>query len=532
MTAYIRNQDPKQYAQREMLPHYWARRNLRRPEEKALGFSYAFLGVRLQCAQCHKHPFDQWTQDDFKQFTAFFSRVNYGLGQDARRRSAQMREQLGLMGKKGGEIRRLLPQLVKQGKAVPWQEVFVAGERWGRRRKRRAKFAAGRVITPKLLGGEEVMIKQYSDPREPLMDWLRQSDNPYFARAFVNRVWADYFNVGIIDPPDDQNLANPPSNKPLLDYLAAGFIENDYDMKWLHREITTSRTYQLSSRPNDTNRGDERNFSHAVVRRIPAEVAYDAIVQATAGKAQLATLRDQMGQRSIGVGSTVVSRGKRGQGNAYALALFGKPEREAICDCERSNEPSVLQTIYLRNDFQVLSMIDGRNGWLQEQARQLGLAWKPAGARTRISDRNLNRARGGVPATKRQQALAVRRFEAAIQRFKKEGQNKRAAQLEQRLRRLKQLMRRSNAGAPGSRNNNTDRPVAVVRAGTDGVRRNSATDQKRFIREAYLRTVSRPPKPEEIARVQRYLRESPDTVSGMRDTLWALLNTKEFITNH
>jgi hypothetical protein len=105
------------------------------------------------------------------------------------------------------------------------------------------------------------------------MDWLRSPDNPLFAKAFVNRVWANYFNVGIVQPADDMNLANPPVNAPLLDYLAKGFIEHEFDMKWLHREILNSRTYQLSWIPNSTNRHEERNFARAVPRRLPAEIA-------------------------------------------------------------------------------------------------------------------------------------------------------------------------------------------------------------------------------------------------------------------
>src|SRR5262249_6378929 len=154
--------------------------------------------------------------------------------------------------------------------------------------------------TPKLLGGEEVLASRYDDPRQPLMDWLRQDDNPYFARAFVNRVWAGYFNVGLIDPPDDLNLANPPSNPALLDYLAQGFVQSGYDMKWLHRTIATSQTYQRGWQPNDTNRHDERNVSHSVVRRLPAEVAYDALVHATASDEALRALaRDPVSTRAI-----------------------------------------------------------------------------------------------------------------------------------------------------------------------------------------------------------------------------------------
>src|SRR5690606_13955822 len=156
----------------------------------------------------------------------------------------------------------------------PWGEVVAPDWRRTRGKKpARGNGQAGRVLTPKLLGGESVLAEQYADPREPVMEWLRARDNPYFPRALVHRVGARYFHVGIVEPPDDMNLANPPSNEELLDHLARGFVEHGYDLKWLHREIASSRTYQLSWRPNETNRLDERNFSRAVLRRMPAEVA-------------------------------------------------------------------------------------------------------------------------------------------------------------------------------------------------------------------------------------------------------------------
>src|SRR5205807_8702710 len=120
--------------------------------------------------------------------------------------------------------------------------------------------AAIRAVSARLLGDDQVQPQFDNDPREHLVKWLLRPDNPYFARAFVNRVWAGYFSAGIIEPPDDLSLANPPSNAALLDYLTKGFIEHGYDMKWLHREIATSRTYQLSWQPNETNRLDLRNF--------------------------------------------------------------------------------------------------------------------------------------------------------------------------------------------------------------------------------------------------------------------------------
>src|SRR5205085_2246363 len=145
-----------------------------------------------------------------------------------------------------------------------------------------ARGPGGRVITPKLLGGEEVVASDYDDPRRPLMDWMRRDDNPYFSRALVNRVWANYFGAGFIEPTDDLNLANPASNPDLFDHLAQEFVRSGYDLKALHRTILLSRTYQLDWRPNATNKYDERDHSRAVLRRLPAEVFVDALAFATA----------------------------------------------------------------------------------------------------------------------------------------------------------------------------------------------------------------------------------------------------------
>ncbi|MBI3468311.1 MAG: DUF1553 domain-containing protein, partial [Planctomycetes bacterium] len=362
--------------------------------------------------------------------------------------------------------------------------------------------ATSRIITPKILGGEEVLVEQSSDPRVALMEWMRREDNPYFARAFVNRVWANYFGTGIVEPPDDQNLANPPSNAELLAYLADQFVAHNFDMKWLHREITGSRTYQLSWKTNDTNRNDSRNFSHATPRRMPAEVAYDALVQATAGTDELATLLASPDSRSIGPAAAM-----RNARNRYALTTFGKPARATNCDCERSNDPSLLQTVFLRNDGEVLAMIDRSTGWLQEASKQ---------AKTTPA-KSADNARGAKQGDSKREA-EIANLEQRIKRLRAAGKKEAVQTLQRELARLR--------GSSGQ-NRPQARPASVQVA-----KEELSGDPRRLIRQAYLRTVSRPPTSEELANAQKYLRESTTPVNGARDLLWALLNTKEFIVNH
>lgn len=363
MSSYFRKDNRADFSERSTMPYFWTRRQLGKADEKALGFAHAFLGVNLQCAQCHKHPYDQWTKQDFEQFSAFFNGMRYGAaGKD---RTKQMLQTAGLAGldEDSGKYKRMFVDLLAQGKVLPFKELTIPVPR-PVKPGAKPNPKAGRVITPKLLGGDEVVAERYSDSRQPLMDWVRQEDHPYFASAMVNRVWAAYFHVGLIDPPDDHNLANPPSNPAVLDYLSHEFVNHDYDMKWLHRTIANSRTYQLSWKPNDTNKHDERNFSRAVIRRLPAEVAYDAVVHATASDEGLKKLQaDPINTRAIGVSSGFAGGREPGQ---YAVNLFGAPARTINCDCERSNEPSLLQTVYLRNDQEVLGLLDRNDGWLRQ----------------------------------------------------------------------------------------------------------------------------------------------------------------------
>jgi hypothetical protein len=374
MASYFRTQGEKgDYAGRETMPLYWARRTVRQPDDAALNFAYTFLGIRLQCAQCHKHPFDQWTQQDFKQFSAFFNRVAYNIRREDAARAREIDEKAGLAQlKNNNERQRKQVELVNAGTPISFQEVYISPPANAGRAAPKNKTARRPQpqpgVTARVLGGREVDVNQIDDPRQALMDWMRQKDNPYFARAFVNRVWGHYFGVGIVEPVDDQNLANPPSNAALLDYLSQAFIDHGYDMKWLHREICNSRTYQLSWKPNDTNRLDGRNFSHALIRRLPAEVAVDAVAMATASVSSAEEAAQDPSRRAIS--ETRTRQPGRNQAN-YALRVFGQPARATTCDCERSNEPNLAQSLFLMNDTEIFTVLDRRDGRLQELTRQV-----------------------------------------------------------------------------------------------------------------------------------------------------------------
>ena len=437
MTSYVRKQEPVDFTDRDSMPNFWFRGNLTTSDDKALAFAYSFLGVRLDCAQCHKHPLDRWSQRDFKQFAAIFDRVRWGVSPDCKEPYDQLREDLGVAKmKNAAERRQSYWRWAGEGKIVPWPEVYIARKHESRPTEEGSnnEKPIEENLKPKLLGGEELELPETEDPRRPLMDWLRQKDNPYFAQAFVNRVWAHYFGRGIVEPPDDLNLANPPSNGPLLEYLAAAFVEHGYDMKWLHREITSSDAYRRSWRANDSNRTDDRNFSRALIRRLPAEVAVDAIRMATANSKQAAAFQTVKKDRRIGVQATADH-----VRTEYSLAVFGKPLRTVNCDCEREQQPSLAQILFVRNDQDLHGMIGRSDGWIAELAKE-------------------------------------------------------------------------------SSKQDKDRPAAE--------------EHEELVRLAYLRALSREPNGRELTRSLQHLERATDRLEGLRDLVWALLNTQEFITNH
>ncbi len=337
---------PTAYAQRKTNDIFW-KKSGNRGDQVAMQIAYAFLGVRLECAQCHKHPFDRWTQDDFKSYTAFFNNVRVGVPSDAVKEMVAMN------------------QGNRQG--FQYQEVFTAGAPGKPAPKGRPAPGAG-GIKPRPLGGSEYPLEAGTDPRVALMKWMRASDNPFFAKAIVNRIWAHYFGAGIVDPPDDHNAANPPSNPALLDWLAKDFIEHQFDLKHLHRRILNSRVYQLTWKPNETNALDRRNFAHALLRRVGAEVLVDAIDQVTGATERYSPNFAPAGTRAIALAPTRLGN----QGPGYALSIFGRPLRSQTCDCERSSDAGLPQAMYLLNDVDVNGKISAPKGRLAQLLAQIG----------------------------------------------------------------------------------------------------------------------------------------------------------------
>jgi hypothetical protein len=277
-----------------------------------------FTGMRIQCAQCHNHPFDRWTLDDYYGFAAFFSQVGRKPGADPR--------ETVIFNAGGGET----PHPVTK---TP--------------------------VPPRFLGGASAKLEG-RDRRAVVAEWLAAPDNPFFARHVANTIWAHFFGVGIVEPVDDVRISNPPSNPQLLDALASHLREYNYDLRRFVRDICASATYQRSVDANASNARDKRNFAHALVRRLRAEVLLDAISQATDTPNKFKGL--PLGARAVQIADGNVS--------SYFLTTFGRATRETVCTCEVRMEPSLSQALHLLNGDATGDRI--RNGGLVARLQKEG----------------------------------------------------------------------------------------------------------------------------------------------------------------
>ncbi len=260
--------------------------------------SQAFLGMSINCARCHNHPMEKWTNDQYYQMANLFARV--------RTKSGTRPDEKVVFAVASGDLVQPL---------------------------------RGKPQKPAPLDGESIALDDPSDRRERLADWLVSPKNPYFARAIVNRVWANFFTIGLVENIDDLRVTNPASNEELLSAAAQFLIENRYDLKALMRAILQSAAYQRTSEPLPGNQSETRFYSHYYPKRLMAEVLLDAYSQVTGAPTEFKGY--PKGYRALQLPDSKVE--------SYFLASFGRPERDKTCVCERTTEPSVTQVLHLFN---------------------------------------------------------------------------------------------------------------------------------------------------------------------------------------
>ncbi len=299
-------------------------RVLRDPGKMTEDISQTFLGVRFNCAKCHDHPFEKWTQNQYYQFGAYF---------------AQLGMERGRLG------RDVVRSFTGDNMTVAAEEIVYLKPEGGEVRHPKT----GLAVAPKVPFGQAPAVAPGGDRRQAFVAWLTAKENPLFAKALVNREWSYFFGRGIIDPVDDIRASNPPSNPALLDSLAEAFVRSGYDVRQLMRTICQSRTYQLSYHPNRWNDDDTINFSHATPRRLSAEQLVDAVAVATGVPNKFPGLPP--GMRAAAVPDATVA------GNDF-LALFGRPKRESACECERTSNVSLAHALSLINGSTIGAAVD------------------------------------------------------------------------------------------------------------------------------------------------------------------------------
>ncbi|MDA1162593.1 MAG: DUF1553 domain-containing protein [Planctomycetota bacterium] len=286
------------------------------PDETLQRATQVFCGVRMLCAKCHPHPFENWTQADYYGLHSFFNQVTAKND----------------------------PRLADVTNAKTIVVNLAAGYSTNPR--------SGQLQPPRFLGAGEPELTPATDRRAAYAQWLTSPENPHFARSIANRVWSYFFHRGIIDPVDDLRTTNPPINPGLLDALTKEFVEHKFDIRHLMRRIVMSQTYQRSSVPTDSNGHDDLNFSHAIPRRLPAEALLDSLVQAT-GIVE-----------SITGAPAGFSAAQLPDANVTSefLNLFGKPQRMEACECERDDGANMLQALHFINGKSILARVASPSG--------------------------------------------------------------------------------------------------------------------------------------------------------------------------
>lgn len=285
------------------------------PEVTSRAVSQLFLGVRIECAQCHHHPSERWSQDDYAGLAGFFT----------------------------GIVTKKLPDTT---------DAIVAKAGTDSKHPR-----TGELVPAQALGAKPADFTNITDRRVVLANWMTAPDNPFFTKAIANRIWSHYFGRGLVDPIDDMRATNPATNEPLLDALEAHLKEVKYDLKAFTKTILLSRAYQLGP-ATDTNRDDRQHFSHARPKALEAEVLLDAICQTTGVPEKFNGWPE--GVRSIQVWDNRMP--------SYFFRIFGRPVRATVCECERSNEPSIVQALHLLNSPEVHAKLSHRHGLARKLA--------------------------------------------------------------------------------------------------------------------------------------------------------------------
>ncbi|MFO0970056.1 MAG: DUF1549 and DUF1553 domain-containing protein [Gemmataceae bacterium] len=336
--------DDSLYASRHSLDLYWRRQQNQTIELWGERTAAAFMGIRLECAQCHKHPFDRWSQVDYRAYANLFAPVAFGVSPEGKKavgdENERRKKEAGA--KKGAQLNVL-------------KEIYI-----GAPAKTLPHPDTGAKLEPRAPGGPEIRFIKGQDPREELFAWLVKPENPFFARSFVNRIWGHYFGVGIVHPVDDFSLGNPPSNEKLLDALAQEFIKSKFDIRHIERLVLNSRVYQLGSKVNETNKLDKVNYARSYIRPMMAETVVDVLNDAL-GTTENFGPGIKTGSKAMDVGASQLAN----PALTYAFRIFGRPPRTTACDCERAMEPALPQKLFLMTDPGLLAKFNAPAGRLQ-----------------------------------------------------------------------------------------------------------------------------------------------------------------------